>query len=420
MAEHFLISGGKKLEGEIGVSRAKNSALPILAASLLTADPVRIKSLPRIEDVARMKELLIDLGADISINKNTAKINISRLKKTKLNYAVADRFRASIVLTGPLLARFGAVSFPHPGGCTLGKRPINFFIDGFRALGAKVEQRDKLFHAVAKKLKGTKFVFPRSSVTGTETIIMAAVLAQGKTILKNAAQEPEVENLSEFLSKMGAKIKGAGTSTIEIDGVNSLAGEITWEPMSDRIEAGTFVLLAAASKSHLKIKNCDPSHIEVLLEYLDRAGVNFEVGDDYVIVKPSKNLSAQDIVTREYPGFATDLQAPWTVFATQTRGLSMIHETIYDGRLFYTDTLNQMGADIIMADPHRVIVKGPTPLFGKKIASPDIRAGIALLIAALVAKGETSIDNVYQIDRGYERIDERLKTIGADIKRIKS
>ncbi|OGD40322.1 UDP-N-acetylglucosamine 1-carboxyvinyltransferase [Candidatus Azambacteria bacterium RIFCSPLOWO2_02_FULL_44_14] len=419
MPDRFIINGGKKLEGEISVSRAKNSALPILAASLLTADPVQIKNLPRIEDVARMKELMADLGANIAINKNAATISADRLKKTNLNYSIADRFRASIVLSGPLLARFGSVSFPHPGGCTLGKRPINFFIDGFRALGAKVETRGKLFSVTVKKLKGTKFVFPKSSVTGAETLMMAATLAQGKTILRNAAQEPEVENLAGALNKMGAKIKGAGTSTIEINGVDSLAGT-TWEPTPDRIEAGTFILLAAASKSCLKIKNCNPSHIEVLLEYLDRAGVNLEVGRDYVIVKPSKNLLAQDIVTREYPGFATDLQAPWTVFTTQTRGLSMVHETIYDGRLFYTDTLNQMGADIIMADPHRVIVKGPTPLFGKKIASPDIRAGMALLIAALVARGQTIMENIYQIDRGYERIDERLKAIGADMRRVEN
>lgn len=417
MADHFIINGGKKLEGEIKVSRAKNSALPILAASLLTADPVQIKNLPRIEDIVRMKELLADLGAKIAVNKDTVRISADRLKKTSLNYAVADRFRASIVLTGPLLARFGAVSFPHPGGCTLGKRPINFFIDGFTALGAKVDARGRLFRVAAKKLKGTKFVFPKSSVTGTETLMMAATLAEGKTILRNAAQEPEVENLAEILNKMGAKIRGAGTSTVEISGASFLKGA-NWEPAPDRIEAGTFILLAAASKSRLKIKNCDPSHIEVLLEYLDRSGVNLEVGNDYVIVKPSKNLLAQDIVTREYPGFATDLQAPWTVFATQTRGLSMVHETIYDGRLFYTDTLNQMGADIIMADPHRVIVKGPTTLFGKKIASPDIRAGMALLIAALIARGQTVMENVYQIDRGYERIDERLRTIGADIRRV--
>ncbi len=417
MAGRFVINGGKKLEGEIKVSRAKNSALPILAAAVLTSESVRIKNLPRIEDIARMKELLADLGAAVSENKKITQVSAARLKKTGLNYDIADRFRASIVLTGPLLARFGAVSFPHPGGCTLGKRPINFFIDGFRALGAKVETRGKLFHVTAKKLKGAKFVFPKSSVTGTETLMMAAALAQGKTILRNAAQEPEVENLAGVLNKMGAKIKGAGTSTIEINGVDFLAGT-TWEPTPDRIEAGTFILLAAASKSHLKIKNCEPSHIEVLLEYLDRAGINLEVGNDYVIVKPSKNLLAQDIVTREYPGFATDLQAPWTVFATQTRGLSMVHETIYDGRLFYTDTLNQMGADIIMADPHRVIVKGPTPLFGKKIASPDIRAGMALLIAALIARGQTIMENVYQIDRGYEKIDERLRAVGADIKRV--
>ncbi len=417
MPEYFIIRGGRKLEGEISVAAAKNSALPILASSILTSRPIRVANLPQIEDVSRMTELLADLGAVFSKEKSSAEISSRRVRKTDLNYKIADRFRASIVLTGPLLARFGAVSFPHPGGCTLGKRPINFFIDGFKALGARVGKKGSIFKVTAEKLKGAKFVFPAVSVTGTETMLMAASLAHGKTILKNAAQEPEVEDLAEFLNLLGAKIKGAGTSTIEIEGVKNLKGG-EWRLIPDRIEAGTFIILGAATGSRLKVKNCDPSHFDVLLTHLERAGVNFETGSDYVLIKPSKNFKPQNIITKEYPGFATDLQAPWTVLATQMNGLSMVHETIYDGRLFYTDTLNQMGADILMADPHRIIIKGPTPLFGKKIASPDIRAGIALIIAALLAKGETTIDNIYQIDRGYEKIDERLRSIGADIKRI--
>ena len=415
MNERFIINGGKKLEGKIPVYSAKNAALKILAASVLTSKPVKIANLPQIEDINRMKELLADLG----VKNNSDMFDCSRLKNSILNYDIADRFRASIVLTGPLLARVGRVSFPHPGGCTLGKRPIDFFIDGFKALGASIKITGSNFTAIAKnkKLIGNKFVFPMVSVTGTETLMMAAVLAEGKTILKNTACEPEIENLATFLNSIGARISGAGTSTMTIDGVKSLKGG-EWAGMPDRIEAGTFIILGVAANSNIKVENCDTSHLDVLLTMLEKAGANLEIGKDYVIVKPSKKLKSVDITTREYPGFATDLQAPFTVLMTQAEGISLIHETIYNGRLFYTDILNQMGADITMADPHRVIVRGPAPLFGKKIYSPDIRAGMALLIAALIAKGQSTIDNVYQIDRGYYKIDERLKALGADIKRV--
>lgn len=414
MADYFVIKGGKKLEGEICIGNAKNASLKILAASILASEPIKIPNLSQIEDISRMKELLADLGAKF----DSESLNSTRIKKTDLNYKIADRFRASIVLTGPILARYGRVSFPHPGGCTLGKRPINFFIDGFKALGARVQKTGQIFTVSSKKLIGGKFVFPNVSVTGTENMMMAATLAKGKTILKNSACEPEIENLAAFLNSLGAKISGAGTPIIEIEGVETLSGG-TWNGMPDRIEAGTFIILAAATRSRLKIKNCDPSHLDILLSLLQNAGVNLEIGTDYVIVKPSKKLKAIDIKTREYPGFATDLQAPLTVLLTQSEGISLVHETIYDGRLFYTDILNQMGADIIMADPHRIIVRGPTKLHGKKIYSPDIRAGMALIIAALIAKGESVVDNIYQIDRGYEKIDERLRALGADIKRVK-
>lgn len=415
MTDQFVINGEKKLDGEITIGNAKNASLKILAASILAREPIKIPNLPQIEDINRMKELLAGLGAKF----DSESLNSAIIKKTDLNYKIADRFRASIVLTGPILARYGRVSFPHPGGCTLGKRPINFFIDGFKALGARVQKTGQIFTVSSKKLIGSKFVFPNVSVTGTENMMMAATLAKGKTILKNAACEPEIENLAAFLNSLGAKISGAGTPTLEIEGVKTLSGG-TWNGMPDRIEAGTFIILAAATRSRLKIKNCDPNHLDVLLTLLQNVGVNFEIGNDYVIVMPSKKLKAIDIKTREYPGFATDLQAPLTVLLTQSEGISLVHETIYDGRLFYTDILNQMGADIIMADPHRVIVRGPSKLHGKKIHSPDIRAGMALIIAALIAKGESVVDNVYQIDRGYEKIDDRLRALGANIRRVKT
>lgn len=416
MSEYFIINGGKKLEGEITIGVAKNAALKILAASVLSLQPIKFAKLPEIEDINRMKELLLNLGAKFLSNNQ---LDSSKIKKTDLNYNIAERFRASIVLTGPLLSRFGSVSFPHPGGCTLGKRPIDFFIEGFKALGANVKKRGNIFTVTSKKLIGNKFIFPVVSVTGTENLMMAATLALGKTVLKNAACEPEVENLAQFLNSLGAKITGAGTSKIEIEGVKNLKGGI-WKGIPDRIEAGTFIILAVASRSNIKIKNCNPEHLEVLLSLLQKAGANLEVGTDYVIVKPVRNLEAIDVKTREYPGLATDLQASLTVLLTQAKGISLVHETIYDGRLFYTDILNQMGADIIMADPHRVIVRGPSKFHGKKIHSPDIRAGMALIIAALISEGQSVIDNIYQIDRGYENIDERLKALGADIRRIQN
>ncbi|MCX6813643.1 MAG: UDP-N-acetylglucosamine 1-carboxyvinyltransferase, partial [Candidatus Azambacteria bacterium] len=387
MSEYFIINGGKKLEGKITVGNAKNAALKILAASILASEPVKAPSLPQIEDVSRMKELLVNLGAKFYSDT----FDCSGLKKTDLNYKIADSFRASIVLTGPLLARFGRVSFTHPGGCTLGKRPIDFFIEGFKALGASIKKSGPIFTVISKnkKLIGSKFIFPIVSVTGTETLMMAATLAEGKTILKNAACEPEVENLAKFLNLLGAKISGAGTPMIIIKGVKSLKGG-KWNGMPDRVEAGTFIILGVATNSNIKVENCETDHLDILLTMLQKAGANLEIGKNYVTVKPTKKLKSVDITTREYPGFATDLQAPFTVLMTQANGISLIHETIFEGRLFYTDILNQMGADIIMADPHRVIVKGPSFLHGKKIYSPDIRAGMALVIAALLAKGQST------------------------------
>jgi UDP-N-acetylglucosamine 1-carboxyvinyltransferase len=415
MSDYFVINGGKKLKGEVAIGNAKNAALKILAASILSSSPIKIPALPQIEDINRMKELLLDLGMTVKGDV----FDSSNIRKTDLNYGIADRFRASIVLTGPLLTRFGKVSFPHPGGCTLGKRPIDFFIDGFKTLGAEIKKKGSVFTIISKskKLVGNKFVFPTISVTGTETLMMAATLAEERTILKNAACEPEVQNLAEFLNSLGAKISGAGTPTIIINGVKFLKGG-EWQGMPDRIEAGTFIILAVATNSNIRVKNCEPDHLDNLFTMLEKAGANLEIIKDCVIIKAAKKLKSVDITTREYPGFATDLQAPFTVLLTQAHGISLVHETIYEGRLFYTDILNQMGADIVMADPHRVIIHGPNRLKAKKIHSPDIRAGMALVIAALLAKGRSIIDNIYQIDRGYEKIDERLKALGADIKRV--
>lgn len=417
----FIINGGKTLEGEIAVAGAKNAALKALAASVLLDGTAVLENVPNIEDIRRMVELMKSLGITITHDGNTISVDPSTLSSTHLNPQLHQKVRASFLLAGPVLVKKGEIDFPYPGGCIIGKRPIDFVLDGFRALGVSIDERDDGFRLRAEKLRGAKFVFPRVSVTGTEALIMLACRAPGTTTLINAAQEPEIPSLVEFLNSCGAKISGAGTSTITITGVDTLTGG-TYRTMPDRLEAGTFAILAAATGSHVKVVDCNPGHLEVLWTLLRKAGVTFTIGDTWVEVFFGNPLSgiAKDIVTHEYPGLPTDLQPPLTVLMTQSAGASLVFETIYEGRLFYTDVLNSMGANILLCDPHRALVTGPTKLTGRKIASPDLRAGIALVIAALTAHGTTEIDNVYQIDRGYENIEGRLQKLGADIVRVES
>ncbi len=417
--EKFIIDGPTKLNGEIEVKGSKNAALKIIPAALLSEKTLIIKNLPQIEDIDRSLELLKELGAEIKRDNDQCQINTKKVKQTKIAPGIANKFRASIVFVGPMLARFGKVTFPHPGGCVIGAgtRPIDFFLEGFQALGAKVEVTDHAYHLRAKKLTGAKYFFARPSVAGTESLMMSAVLASGKTTLKNCAMEPEIKALADYLNKQGAKITGAGTPTVEIEGVDEIsAGEFTIIP--DRIETGTFAIMAAATKSDITIKSCLPEHVESLLSIFDRIGINYKRGDSWLEIKASKKIKPYSVITHEYPGFPTDLQSPYTVLMTQADGSSIVHETIYDRRLLFTDMLTQMGANIIMCDPHRVVVSGPTKLYGHKLISPDLRAGIAMIIAAMIAEGRTEIDNIYQIDRGYENIDTRLRILGAKIKRI--
>jgi len=415
----FIIKGPAKLSGEIKVGGAKNSALKIIPAAILSQKKIIIDNLPKIEDVHRSLELIEDLGGKVTALNNRCEITIENLKKNYLDSSFANKLRASIMFVGPILARTGEVRFPHPGGCVIGAgtRPIDLFIEGFKAMGAQVKLEDGAYHLIAKKLHGCEYFFTTISVTGTESLMMTAVLAKGKTILKNCACEPEIKVLADYLNEQGAKIQGAGTPTIAIEGVDKInAGNFTVIP--DRIEAGTFAIMAAATNSEIKITDCIPEHIESLLSIFRKTNVKFETGENWIKIFKSKNILPYNIKTHEYPGFPTDLQSPYTVLATQAKGSSIIHETIYDRRLLYTDMLTQMGADIIMCDPHRVVVNGPTKLFGKKLTSPDLRAGIAMIIAGLIAQGDTEIDNIYQIDRGYENIDARLRSLGADIERI--
>lgn len=420
MADKFVIVGQKKLSGSISVNGAKNAALKILAALILSDKDCTIKNFPFIEDTIGALDILKDMGAEIEIDKEKKIIRIitKSINKSKLDSLLVRRLRSSILFSGPILAKFGSVEMSYPGGCVIGRRPIDMFLDGFEKFGAKVETSEDGFKVVAKngKLKGANIFFPQITVTGTETMMMTAVLAEGKTILQNCAMEPEIPVLAEYLNRCGAKIKGAGTSIIEIEGVDSISGS-EFSIIPDRIEAGTFVMMGLLTNSEIKVENCIPEHLMATLVVLQRAGAKLEIGDDYIITKPSK-LNAFSITTHEYPGFATDLQSPYTLLMTQAEGQCIIHESIFEGRLFFTDQLVTMGANIIMCDPHRVVVNGPTELRGKKLTSPDLRAGITLLLAGMIAEGTTTIENIFQIDRGYEKIEERLQKLGVDIKRV--
>ena len=416
--EKFVIRGGQKLGGKIRVNGAKNAALKILAASLLTDKEWVVSNVPQIEDIFRLVKLLKNTGAEVKEpSKGVYQIRAKNIQATSLEASIAQKLKGSVLMAGPLLARCGKAAFPCSGGCVIGQRPRDIFLSGFEAFGAKVEQSNKGYQLTAKKLKGAKFVFPVVSVTATEAMILTAVLAKGRTVLKNAACEPEIIALVQFLNKCGAKIKGAGTPFIEIEGVASVNNG-QCQVMPDRIEAGSFAILGAVTNSPIKVIGLNPDYLEILWYFLEKAGVNLDIGRDFVAIKPGFTLKAVNLKTHEYPGFVTDLQPPFTVLMTQAKGVSLVHETIFEGRLFYTDILNQMGANIVMCDPHRAIVQGKTRLYGRHLVSPDIRAGIALVIAALTAQGKSVIENVYQIDRGYEKIEERLSKIGADIKRV--
>lgn len=416
-----MINGGQPLAGAIRVSGAKNAALKIFPVALMTRQPIRVSNLPEVEDCHRAQELLTALGHSVKkIKEGVADIQYKSQACVNLPADLVNKFRASVMFVGPLLAACGEVYFPHPGGCVIGAgaRPIDMFLDGFTKMGAKVEVLENSYRLSASKLKGANIFFSKITVTGTESLMTTACLIEGETILKNCAMEPEIPALAQFLNSIGAKIEGAGTPTIKIKGVKKLRGG-EYQIIPDRIEAGTFAMMAAASNSgRVLIKDCQPEHLEVLWSHFDKIGVNYKLSKSSIEILPSKKLLAGDVTTHEYPGFATDLQSAYTVLMTKAHGSSLIHETIYDRRLLFTDLLSQMGANIIMADPHRVVVNGPTKLYGRKLVSPDLRAGMALVMAALIAEGKTEIGNIYQIDRGYENLDERLRGLGADIKKI--
>lgn len=417
--EKFVITGGRPLKGKIEVRGAKNAATPILAACLLTKEPCIINNLPLIGDVFRMIEIIESLGAKVEwLSKRKIKIQAKDIDQTKIKKEIVSKLRSSILLIGPLLGRLQEVKMPHPGGCLIGARPVDTHFQALTDLGAEFSQDNNFYYLNCLKLKGAKIVLKEFSVTGTENALMAAVLAQGQTEIKMAAAEPYIQDLAKFLKKMGAKIKGQGTHRLQIEGVKRLRGAVH-TLISDPIEAGTFLILGAATKSKIVVKNIKADHLDGVLAKLKEFGVKMKITRNEIEILSSAGLKAAKVVTRIYPGIATDLQAPFGVLATQAQGTSLIFDTLYEGRLKYINQLKKMGAKATILDPHRALISGLTPLKGKKITSFDLRAGATLIIAALVAQGQSEISEAYQVDRGYEKIEERLQALGADIKRIK-
>ncbi len=428
MADKLIIEGKSKLEGVIDVKGSKNAATPIIAATLLTSSPCILDNIPLVGDVKRMLEIIEKMGAEVNfIDKRKVRIVAKDINPKKLDFDIVNKMRSSVLFIGPLLARFGSVRIPQPGGCVIGSRPIDFHINAFSRMGVKVEEfglkkngsrSANVYHFNAQKgLRGREVIFDGFSVTGTENVLMAATLAKGKTTIKVAAAEPHVQDLALFLKKMGADIKGEGTNTIEIRGKKELSGAEHFV-CYDYIEAGTFILLAIAAKGNVCVENTPVENLGLLLTKLKSCGAKLKIGKNKVIVSPWKNLAINKIQAMPYPGIPTDLQAPIGALSTQAKGLTLIHDPIFEGRLKYLEELNKMGAEIVICDPHRAIINGPTTLHGTRLDPLDLRAGAAIIIAGLIAEGTTIIKDVSQADRGYEEIEKRLCTIGARIKRI--
>ncbi|MFH1657564.1 MAG: UDP-N-acetylglucosamine 1-carboxyvinyltransferase [bacterium] len=422
MVEKFIIQGGKKLEGIIDVHGAKNVTFPVLAATLLTKEDCIISNVPLIEDVFRMLEILESMQVKVTWQgRRTLKINAKDLDPSKIKADIVRKFRGSILLLGPLLVRFGEIEFPYPGGCLIGARPIDTHLDAFSQLGVEIIPNNKSYKLrFNKKLASQEVILNEFSVTATENIILFASLLTEKITIKIADSDYQVQELAKFLKKMGVKIKGAGTHTVTIRGAKNLKGA-NYKIIGDPIEAGTFIVLAAATKSLLTVRNVELGYLEFFLKRLKFFGVPCEILDNKTIkIKPWESLRIDKIQSLPYPGMPSDLQSVFGVLATQSRGSTLIHDPLYEGRLKYLEGLIKMGADIIFADPHRAIVNGPSHLYGADLGVFDLRGGAALIIAALAAEGESTINNVYQVDRGYETIEKRLQKIGADIRRIEN
>ncbi|HZQ25498.1 MAG TPA: UDP-N-acetylglucosamine 1-carboxyvinyltransferase [Terriglobales bacterium] len=418
--DKFVIRGGNPLLGTIRVSGAKNAALPAMAAALLTEQPVILENIPQVRDIETTRKLLFGMGAEVELGYGRAQhrttICCRNLSTPEVSYDVVKTMRASSLVLGPLLARCGRARVSLPGGCAIGARPIDLHIRGLERLGAKITQDHGYIEAAADRLRGTEVVFDKITVTGTEDLLMAATLAEGETVLQNCAREPEVVDLANLLNKMGANIQGAGTACIHVKGVARLNGA-RHRIIPDRIEAGTFIIAGALTGGDLNVAGCEPRHLNALLHKIEEAGVRTSASIDSVRVMGDGPLKSADMDTEEYPGFPTDMQAQYMALATQADGTSIITENIFENRFMHALELMRMGANIKI-EGRRAVVRGKTPLSAAAVLASDLRASASLVLAALVADGESIIDRVYHIDRGYEHIEEKLRAVGAQIRRI--
>ncbi len=422
--DKFAIEGGRKLEGTVRISGAKNAALPAMAAALLTSQQVHLKNVPRVRDIITMGKLLAHMEAHVEspdVPPTDVTIRAEKVSHAEAPYELVKTMRASVLTLGPLVARFGYARVSLPGGCAIGARPIDLHIKALAQMGATILTEHGYVEARTPRsgrLRGAHITFDKITVTGTENILMAAALAEGDTVLENAAREPEITDLADLLGKMGARIAGAGTATIRVHGVEKLAGaEHTIIP--DRIETGTFITAAAMTGGDLRLAQCEPAHCAALINKLAEAGVEVKTESPGTVrVRNGHRLTAADVTTEEYPGFPTDMQAQYMALATQAKGTSVITETIFENRFLHASEMIRMGADITI-DGRRAVVRGPSPLSGASILASDLRASASLVLAALVAQGETVVDRVYHIDRGYERIEEKLAAVGARIRRVR-
>jgi UDP-N-acetylglucosamine 1-carboxyvinyltransferase len=418
--DKFVIRGGTPLLGTVRVSGAKNAALPAMAAALLTEEPVILENVPQVRDIETTRRLLTAMGAEVELGYGRAQhrttICCRNLTSPEASYELVKTMRASTLVLGPLLARCKKARVSLPGGCAIGARPIDLHIKGLERLGAKITQEHGYVEASAERLHGAEIVFDKITVTGTEDLLMAATLAEGETVMQNCAREPEVADLADLLNRMGAHIEGAGTATIRVKGTARLHGA-KHRIIPDRVEAATFIIAAALTDGDLNVQDCEPEHLGALLQKLREAGIKTREGTDCVRVQRNGELKAADVVTEEYPGFPTDMQAQYMALATQAEGTSIITENIFENRFMHAFELVRMGANIKI-EGRRAIVRGRTPLSAAAVLASDLRASASLVLAALVAEGETIIDRVYHIDRGYENIEEKLRGVGAQIKRI--
>jgi UDP-N-acetylglucosamine 1-carboxyvinyltransferase len=419
--DKFVIRGGNPLLGTVRVSGAKNSALPCMAAAILTEEEVILENIPQVRDIETERRLLVSMGAEVELGYGRAqhrtKISCRTLSDPEAKYEIVKTMRASSLVLGPLIARAGMARVAMPGGCAIGGRPIDLHIKGLEKMGAVITQEHGYLEARAERLRGTHLVFDRITVTGTEDLLMAAVLAEGETLMENCAREPEVSDLASLLTAMGAKIEGAGTSTMRIQGVARLHGA-RHRINPDRIEAGTFLIAGAMTGGDLIVANCHPAHLGAVISKLEQAGVRIDLlGPDSVRVRSEGTLRAADVSTEEYPGFPTDMQAQYMALATQADGVSQVKENIFENRFMHVQELVRMGASI-KVDGNTAIVRGATRLSAAAVMCSDLRASASLVLAALVADGESILDRVYHMDRGYERIEEKLRNVGAQIRRL--